>query len=104
MVVIWMLCFIMVMDGLAVLARECVSERDELKRVHRSGPSDGTLFRESPSRLIPPAGLYGPRHQGVGAGAPRRDPVGNKHRQLKSPATTTSNEGEQACYGFHVPR
>jgi len=89
----------MVMDGLAVLARECVSERDELKRVHRSGPSDGTLFRESPS-----AGLYGPRHRGVGAGAPRRDPLGNKHRQLKSPATTTSNEGEQACYGFHVPR
>ena len=73
MVVIWMLCFIMVMDGLAVLARECVSERDELKRVHRSGPSDGTLFRESPSRLIPPAFVW-PRHRGVGAGAPRRDP------------------------------
>ena len=72
MVVIWMLCFIMVMDGLAVLARECVSERDELKRLHRSGPSDGTLFRESPSRLIPPAVCMAPG-TGVSGRAPREE-------------------------------
>ena len=80
MVVIWMLCFIMVMDGLAVLARECVSGRDELKRVHRSGPSDGTQFSREPLAFDSPGVCMAPA-PGCRGGRPAKRPTRGKQAQ-----------------------